>query len=97
MAKRRTKPSGLQEFEATLHDLQFAGELLHRLDGLPESNFSDDFRKFAKAMKRVEAAEQAAIDARNAARKIAMAAWNKAWRNWTVAELQKATGYDEDY
>lgn len=94
--KTEKLPSDLQTFAASLHNLEYCGELLGRLKDLPESNFGESIDSFNRAMKVVEQAEKAAGIARDAARMIAFRAWGVAVNNWTVKELQEATGYDRD-
>lgn len=94
--KTEKLPKGLQEFAGSLHDLKYCGELLKRLNDLPESNFHEMIASFDRAMKVVEQTEKAAAIARDAARMIAFRAWGVSVNNWTVEELQKATGYDND-
>lgn len=98
MAKRKAKklPKGLQEFEASLHDLEYAAQLLPRLGDLPESAFSSHLAEFASAMNRAKIAEAAAANMRILAREVAMAAWRRAVQNWTIKELQNATGYTDE-
>lgn len=92
----RKMPKGLLEFEGSLHDLEYAPRLLPRLLDLPEHGFQRDMQAFADAMKVVEQAERAAVDARNAARRVAGRIWSAAKKNWTIKELQEATGYDDE-
>lgn len=98
MAKKSTKKltGGLLEFESSLCDLEYAPELLKRLLDLPEHNFHRDVESFKDAMKAAESAEIAAANAREVARRIALRVWKNAKENWTVKELQEATGYDDD-
>lgn len=93
--KTKKLPKGLQEFEGSLHDLEYAGRLLPRLADLPESAFNKHLADFNRAMAQVELAEAAAANARNLARDVAMTAWNLACREWSIKELQEATGYDD--
>lgn len=95
-AKTKKLPKGLLEFEGSLHDLEYAGRLLPRLRDLPESSFTDDLAAFDKAMRDVEEAEELARQCRKRAREVALRAWAKAVKNWTVKELQEATGYDHE-
>lgn len=96
MAKKGKIPKGLREFEASLQDLQFSGELLERLQELPESAFSEHIADFKRAMIQVKLTEDAAANARQMARNVATTAWNLAVREWSVKELQEATGYDDE-
>jgi hypothetical protein len=96
MPKIKNLPKGLAEFEATLGDLQFTDELLKRLLDLPENGLSSDLAAFRDAMKVVEQAELAAANARKVARRVAGRMWDAARRNWSIEELQAATGYDEE-
>ena len=89
-------PKGLREFEASLDDLEYAPDLLPRLLDLPESNLRDRLAVFTRAMLDVDRAERAAHAARLVARKAAQDMWLAAKANWTVAELQEATGYDHE-
>jgi len=93
MSKRL--PNGLKEFEESLHELSYAPELLKRLLDLPENGLAPGLRRFTDAMIVVKKAEETAAIARDAARRAALAMWEDAKRNWTVAELQDATGYEE--
>lgn len=94
MAKRL--PKGLLEFEGSLHDLEYAPQLLPRLRELPESSFDTMMREFQSAMLRAAEAEARAVSARAEARNIALTMWAAAKKNWSVKELQEATGYDDE-
>jgi hypothetical protein len=97
MASNRQKlPSGLLEFEASLHDLEYAKRLLPRLLDLPENGLMQHLEDFNRCMLQVEMAEAAARNARELARKEAVNMWKIAVKNWSVKELQEATGYDDD-
>ncbi len=86
-------PKGLAEFEASLHDLRFAPELVSRLPKKAAENYRVLFRQ---AMKAVEAAEEAARLAREQARLAAWAAWGTCLESYTIPQLQRATGYDQE-
>lgn len=93
---RKKMPKGLEEFEGSLHNLDYAPRLLKRLLDLPEHGFQRDMDSFRDAMHVVGETERAAVAARETARQIAYRVWCNAKKNWTVAELQKATGYDDE-
>lgn len=92
----KRQPKGLAEFEGTLADLKWCPELLKRLMDLPEHGFHREMVAFEDAMKVAENAEIAAQNCREAARRIARRIWENAKKNWTVKELQDATGYDDE-
>lgn len=94
MARKKKLPKGLAEFEGSLGNLEWTPELLKRLLDLPENCFQRDMAAFKDALKVVEGAEVAASNAREYARRIAMRIWDAAKSNWSVKELQEATGYD---
>lgn len=94
MAKKM--PKGLQEFEASLQDLEYAPRLLPRLADLPESNFSEWMAEFARRMDRVKMAEEILQAEKELARQCAMKVWSAAKKNWSIKELQEATGYDNE-
>ncbi len=94
MAKKL--PGGLEEFEASLHDLAYTAELVGRLDDLPWHRFSRDFASLKDALAVVAAAERAATVARKAAVSIADRIWEEAKKRWTIKQLQEATGYDDE-
>ena len=96
MSRVKKLPKGLLEFEGSLHDLKYTPELLRRLKDLPKSDFRKGIREFHKAYRIAAEAESAAIDARNKAREEAMKIWNEAKANWTIKQLQEATGYDDE-
>ncbi len=91
-------PRGLQTFENSLFDLEFAEELVKRLQSLPRAGagFDQDLVMLKNLLGHVQVAEEAAKSARNMARGAALLAWKKARRGWTVKQLQKATGYTDD-
>jgi hypothetical protein len=89
-------PKGLREFEESLGDLKCSRKLLRRLRHLPQANFKKTLPSFDEAMMVVRATEEAAEMARAVARRVATRAWEYAKRNWTIEELQKATGYDNE-
>lgn len=93
---RKKLTRDLQEFEGSLHDLDYAAKLLPRLRDLPKSDFSGEIYDFRVALYAVKVAEEQAKMARNAARAIADKAWKKAVKGWTIEQLQKATGYDHE-
>lgn len=93
---RQALPKGLQEFECSLHDLQFTEELLKRLLKLPGKDFSASMQHFRDGMRVVEAAETAAGTAREAARRTAFRMWAQAVKGCSVEELQIATGYTDE-
>jgi hypothetical protein len=89
-------PKGLMEFGSTLVNPEFSGELMKRLLDLPENSFAPIVAKHAEALQEVLSAEVALRNARRKAAKIAQDAFRSALENWTVAEIQKATGYDDE-
>ncbi len=96
MARLKKLPKGLAEFEASLHDLKYAQELAKRLLDLPEHGFHRDFDNLKDAIIVATEAEVAVQNARDLARRIAERIWKNARENWTIKELQDATGYDDD-
>lgn len=94
--KRRRLPQGLLEFEGSLWDSERAERLLPRLCDLPEHNFSEKLASFNEAMADAKRAEEAAAEARNKARRIALRIWSIAKAEWSTKELQEATGYDDE-
>ncbi len=87
-----TLPSGLAEFEASLWDLKYAPKLLDRLP----KKVTKQFRfLFEEAMKGVRLSESAATAARQQARFAALIAWGACLENYTIAQLQRATGYKD--
>jgi hypothetical protein len=94
--KIRKLPKGLQEFAGSLLDTEYAGGLLPRLLDLPENGFHMTIENHKAALKAVAEAEKALAAARRAASSIAFGAFLQAVDNWTVKELQEATGYDHE-
>lgn len=94
--KLKQLPKGLQEFRASLGSTEWGPQLLPRLLDLPECGLHEDVKRYQKALKVVAATEEAATKARHAAMLIADSTFNKAVANWTVKELQNATGYDDE-
>jgi hypothetical protein len=90
-------PKGLREYEGSLHDLRFTEELIGRLVDLPEQGFVEGaLSDLRAAMREVEEAERIAAGKRDKARRIALRAWGRAKSEWTIEQLQAATGYDDE-
>jgi hypothetical protein len=99
MAKKRKAkelPKGLREFGGSLSDPRFSGELLRRLLDLPENGLSPLIERHAEALRAVAEAEKHLENCLKRARELAEEAFRAALRNWTIEEVQKATGYDEE-
>lgn len=94
--KIKKLPKGLLEFYGSLADPKYAKELLPRLLDLPESGFHERVKEHAIALKAIEEAEEKLAAAKLNAMRIADKVFRTAVDNWTVRELQKATGYDHD-
>jgi hypothetical protein len=95
MPAKKRLPRGLREFRGSLSEPRLAGKLLPRLLDLPESGLQDVVQKHRAALGRVEEAERALARAVREAAAIADAAFLDALSNWTIPEIQKATGYDD--
>lgn len=96
--KRKTSklPKGLLEFAASLSDLKYAKELAKRLLDLPGHGLHRDYANLKDAIIVAEEAEVAVLNARDLARRITERMWQNARQNWTIKELQKATGYADE-
>ena len=92
----RKLPKGLQEYAASLCDPEYGALLLPRLLDLPEHNFGQAVENYNLALLAVAEAEKALAAARRSASAIAFGAFVAAAKNWSVEELQKATGYDDE-
>lgn len=86
-------PRGLAEFEASLSDLEYAEELVGRL---PKKHTKALRFLFEEAMKGQKLAEEAAKAARQQARFAALVIWGTCLEKYTIAQLQRATGYNHD-
>lgn len=89
-------PKGLQEFAASLVSMEWGPQIIKRLLDLPENALHDSVSLYFDALSAVKASEDAAARARKHAHTVAMQIWSDAATNWTVKELQEATGYDEE-
>jgi len=89
-------PKGLMEFGSTLGDPEFSGELMKRLLDLPENGLRVVVAKHATALKEIKQAERVLAEKRAAAREIAQSTFRTVLKNWSVEEIQKATGYDDE-
>lgn len=95
MAKKKL-PRGLREFGGSLTDPRFSPELMRRLLDLPENSLSADVARHAEALR---AAENLKLQYEAAVRRagdLAESTFRHVLKNWTVEEIQKATGYDEE-
>lgn len=92
----RRLPKGLREFRASLSDLDYAPELLNRLLKLPENGLRPMVDAHAKASVLVRSIEDALSIAKRNATRLAEEVFDAAMKNWLVAEIQAATGYDHD-
>ena len=97
-ANSKKLPKGLAEFEASLHDLEYASQLLPRLLDLPDAHDHMQIMldKFNAEMVKVEEAEKKAADARDSARKVAERMWKECRSSYSIKTLQEATGYDDE-
>lgn len=86
-------PRGLAEFEGTLPVLEYTRELVGRL---PKKHTKTLRFLFERAMEAQKLAEEAAHAARQQARFAALAIWGTCLEKYTIAQLQRATGYDMD-
>lgn len=93
-AKLNKLPKGLQEFRGSLWDMRHAEELVGRLLDLSENGLSEQVAKHKAAMKKMRAAELALEAAKHDAIMIADGLFRYVVQNWTVKEIQQATGYD---
>lgn len=100
MSKKRAKklvlPKGLREFAGSLAEPRWAKELLPRLLDLPENGLRPMVERHAEALKEVEKAEKHLEACLSRAREIAEEAFRAALANWSIEEVQRATGYDND-
>ena len=92
--KKKELPKGLQEFQASLWEMEFSEELLKRLLDLPEQGLHSEIEKHRAAMIAARKAEEDAVKARRQAAVIADGIFRFVLENWTVKQIQKATGYD---
>jgi hypothetical protein len=98
MAKRKKKlPKGLAEFRGTIElDDKYTEELLRRLTDLPESNLAPEIVKWRETFEAAEKLEKEWRKVRMKARDMAVAIFDRCLEQWTVKELQEATGYDDE-
>lgn len=89
-------PKGLQEFYATLSDVQFSQELMMRLTDLPDKAIPIKVAQHMEAVRAAEHAETFARDCRIRAAEIAELAFLSAADKFTVSQLQTATGCTND-
>lgn len=91
-------PRGLQEFEGSivLADMETVAILVKRLLDLPEFGLHNHMKVIASLIAKAEQAEEEAVRSRRQARDAVEQLWDKCLANWTIEELQEATGYDED-
>lgn len=90
-------PKGLQEFRGTIElDDKYTEELLGRLTDLPESNLAPEIVRWRAQFAAAEKLEKEWRAARMKARDTAVAIFDKCMKDWTVKELQDATGYTDE-
>ncbi len=96
--KRKKLPDGLLEFEGTLWlgEIDELLELVHRLRDLPNADFNKDIELLSVAVEQYEYAEATARRACNIVRNKAMKIWKRAKKDYSIKELQEATGYDDE-
>jgi hypothetical protein len=104
MAKRKTRlrdlPKGLQEFLGTIElDDKFTAELLGRLCDLPgagKTPLAKVLEEWSRMQAKVHLLEELTTEARHKARSQAVSIFKACVDKWTVKQLQKATGYDDE-
>ncbi len=90
----KTMPKGLAEFFGSLDD-QYGPRLIPRLLDLPEFGHPDVIERYMNDLiPKVRAAEKTLAAARKAARELAEGIFRSCMENWTIKEMQEATGYD---
>lgn len=89
-------PKGLQEFYASLSDMQFAEDLMMRLTDLPDKSMPIRVAQHMEAVRAAQYAEAFARDCRIRAAEIAEVSALSAGERFTVKQLQKATGYTDE-
>jgi hypothetical protein len=94
--KAKELPKGLAEFGSSLGDPRWAKELLPRLLDLPENGLRPMVERHAEALKAVEEAEKVLSARLKFARELAEETFRAALKNWTIKEVQEATGYDDE-
>lgn len=104
MAKRKTRfrdlPKGLQEFLGTIElDDKYTAELLGRLKTLPGASktpLAEAIEQWATLQAKVHLLEELTTEARHKARTQAVSIFKACVDKWTLKQLQKATGYDDE-
>lgn len=102
--KRKTRlrdlPKGLQEFLGTIElDDKYTAELLSRLKSLPgaaKTPLAEVIKQWAAMQAKVHLLEELTTEARHKARIQAVAIFKACVDKWTVKQIQKATGYDDE-
>ena len=94
--KKQTLPTGLRVYASSLVDHDYATKLLPRLLDLPESALTSSIQAHKDAVKAIKEAEIALAAARRKASAIAEKIFLAAVGNWSIKEIQQATGYDDE-
>lgn len=96
MARQKRLPKGLAEFEASLDDPDYGLKLLPRLLDLPENGLDGHIRMYQDAVSSIRKAEELLSNLRHKASRIAQETFDIARKNWSIKEIQKATGYEDE-
>ena len=98
MAKRKQKelPKGLQEFHGSLWEPRWCRELMLRLRDLSATDFEKFIDAQKAALRDYERAEKQLAEARAKLCAVGDEAFEFAVANYSVKQIQKATGYDND-
>lgn len=96
----RDLPKGLQEFLGTIElEDKYTAELLGRLKDLPgaaKTPLAEATEEWRRLQERVYLLEELTTEARHKARTQAVAIFKACVDKWTVKQIQKATGYDDE-
>lgn len=93
---KKELPKGLREFQDTLTHSDFSGRVLPLLNDLPESGLRDAINAHARSIAAIRAAEDILSRLKTDAARLALGVFNVALANWTIGEIQKATGYTDE-
>jgi hypothetical protein len=89
-------PKGLREFYGTLADMRWGRKVIPRLAELPESGLQREIDAYLSLVKSIDNLEEQVEQLKQRAARIGQQAFMFALDNWSVEEIQKATGYDND-